>query len=77
MQPVWNFIREHLSALEGALAMGLAGAAHTWALVYPWVTGTTALCGCILAVHGVVNLLRGRLLQVEVPEAPEHHHETE
>ena len=41
---------------EGCALALSAAFAYAWADVYPWLTGVTAVCGFILATHGVYRL---------------------
>ena len=42
---------------EGCALMLVAVMTHAWATAYPFVTGTTALFGFLLASHGVYRLV--------------------
>ena len=42
---------------DGVTVIVIAGMAHAWATVYPFITGTTALLGLLLAGHGVYRLI--------------------
>lgn len=56
---------------EGIAALVLTFLGHVWADLLPALSGLSVLCGCILGVHGVVSLIRGRTPPHHIPHSGE------
>lgn len=67
-----NDMEHFREAAEGVAALSFTWIMTLWTDVHPLITAVATICGFILAVHGVWNLVRGRPV-MHVEPHDDHH----